>query len=233
MKTILVTGATSGLGLAIAQSFVANGWTVIGLGRSHTRLADMQLSLGNAFIPFAVDISNVDMLGECFEQILLRFPALDVLVNNAAIFKLADFDQCTVKDIDQMIDTNLKGPMYCTYFAMKHLKQGSSRIINISSVAGTHGIKRQAIYCASKFGLEGFGQALGQELGDRGISLTTISPGGMDTPLWSEDLNPYPGGTTENLIKPRDIVRLIEEIIGLPSNVTLKNLVVFPSNEWH
>jgi NADP-dependent 3-hydroxy acid dehydrogenase YdfG len=233
MKTMLVTGVTSGLGLVIAETFIAKNWTVIGLARNGSQLNKMELKLGNCFIPYAVDIANVDMLDECFKKIFLRFPVLDVLINNAAIFKLADFDLCTIGDIDQIINTNLKGPMYCTYFAMKSLLSSSSRIINISSVAGTHGIKGQAIYCASKFGLEGFGQALGQELVSRGINLSTISPGGMDTPLWSKDINPYPGGSIENLIKPIQIVQLIEKIVDLPSNVILKNMVMFPSNEWH
>lgn len=233
MKVTLVTGVTSGLGKEIAQTFVSKGWVVIGLGRNAVELANMQIKLGGLFSPFEVDISNSTELESCFKRILSNFPVLDVIINNAAVFKLKEFDQCTIGDIDSIIDTNLKGPMYCTFLALKNIKPESGRIINISSVAGQHGIKQQAIYCASKFGLNGFGQALGQELLDRGISLTTISPGGIDTPLWSQEKNPYPGKNKEKLIQPREIVRMIENIIELPSNMVVKEIIVFPSNEWH
>jgi len=233
MKTMLVTGVTSGLGKAIAEKFLSKGWSVIGLARSNSDLMQMKSQLGPSFFPFAVDVSRAGEIGKCFELISSQFSNLDVLINNAAIFKLASFDRCSINDIDQIIDTNLKGPMYCAYFAMKMLNSGSGRMINISSVAGTHGIKHQAIYCASKFGLEGFGESLGQELLGRGISITTISPGGIDTPLWSESHNPYPGENKKDLLKPADIVALIERVTELASNVVLKSLVVFPSNEWH
>jgi NADP-dependent 3-hydroxy acid dehydrogenase YdfG len=233
MSTMLVTGVTGGLGRAIADKFISQGWTVIGLARNDRDLIQMKSQLGSSFFPFSVDVSRADEVSKSFELISSKFPKLDVLINNAAIFKLASFDKCSVDDIDKIIDTNLKGPMYCAYFAMKVLNFSSGRMINISSVAGTHGIKHQSIYCASKFGLEGFGESLGQELQAQGISITTISPGGIDTPLWSEISNPYPGEDKNNLLKPRDIVRIIERITDLPSNVVLKSVIVFPSNEWH
>ncbi|MBU3589068.1 SDR family oxidoreductase [Polynucleobacter sp. 80A-SIGWE] len=233
MKTVLITGVTSGLGKEIAQKFVRKGWNVIGLGRNTAQLVAMQMELGRLFSPFEVDISNSIKLEACFQKILLNFPVLDVLINNAAVFKLKEFDQCTIGDIDNIIDTNLKGPMYCTLLALRSIKRESGRIVNISSVAGTHGIKLQSIYCASKFGLNGFGQALGQELLDRGISLTTISPGGINTPLWSEENNPYPGENKEKLIQPNELAKMVERIVELPSNMVVKDIVVFPSNEWH
>lgn len=232
MKIILVTGVTSGLGYAIANRFCSIGWTVIGLARNTEKLAALQVDLGASFIPYVCDISNSSQLDITFQKIFGLYPSLDVLINNAGIFKLKNFDDCKPEDIDQIIDTNLKGAIFCTYFALNHIKKGTGRIINISSVAGRRGIKNQAIYCASKFGLEGFGEALGQELQEREISLTTLSPGGIDTELWSPK-NPYPGSNKEKLLQPKDIVHLIEEIIQFSPNMVVKSITMFPSNEWH
>ena len=229
---MLVTGVTSGLGHAIAKRFTSMGWTVIGLARDAKKLNEIQNDLGTLFIPYVSNISNAKQIEIDFYKILESHPKLDVLINNAGIFKLKNFEDCTPDDIGEIIDTNLKGAIYCTYFAINHIREGTGRIINISSVAGKHGIKNQAIYCASKFGLEGFGEALGQELQERNISLTTLSPGGMDTELWSSN-NPYPGINKEKLLQPNDIVHLIEEIIQFPPNVVVKSITIFPSNEWH
>jgi NADP-dependent 3-hydroxy acid dehydrogenase YdfG len=233
MKTILITGATSGLGYSIAKRFVSCGWMVLGVGRNKARLDEMSLEFGRQFMPLKVDISDSRALKSCLMAAFLIHPSLDVLVNNAGIFKQLNYEACDINDIERIIDTNLKGAMYCTYFCIPYLKYGSGRIINISSVAGIRGIKNQAIYSASKFGLEGFGQAIGQELLPKGISLTTITPGGINTPLWNESSNPYHGGGVENLIDPSEIALLIENIVGLSPGLVLKSVVAFPSNEWH
>lgn len=234
MKVAVVTGATSGVGLEISRALVRNGFEVIGLARNQVKLKLLQREFGEGFDCFPVDIRNSREVNKVFEKIGQKHLIIDLLVNNAAVFKMRPFSQCSIEDIDQMIDTNLKGTLYCTHSALKWLAPGKSRIINIASVAGTHGIKNQAIYCASKYGVNGFGEALNQELLDIGISLTTILPGGIDTELWDEEgNNPYPGGNKDKLLKPQDIVNMVEYVAALPSNVIVKTIVLFPSNEWH
>jgi NADP-dependent 3-hydroxy acid dehydrogenase YdfG len=157
-----------------------------------------------------------------------------LFVNNAAVFKMKEFSDCTFEDIDNMIDINLKGAMYCTFKVIEIMKktQTEGRIINIGSVAATRGIENQSIYCASKYGLNGFAEALNQELIKNNISLTTIFPGGINTPLWNEK-NPYPGNDKDKILNPLDIVDLVEYIGKLKNRIVLKNLTIFPSNEWH
>ena len=147
---------------------------------------------------------------------------------------LKNFAKCSFKDINTIIDTNLKGVMYATLEAIKIMRKTAiaSRIVNIGSVASIHGIENQAIYCASKFGLNGFSEALNQEIIRHNISITTLFPGGIDTPLWSED-NPYPGGNTSGLLNAKDIVNIVEMLSSLEPRVILKNMTIFPSNEWH
>ena len=141
------------------------------------------------------------------------------------------FSECDVKDINVIIDTNLKGTVFCTNEAIKLMKGNGGRIINIASVAATHGIKNQAIYCASKYGVDGFAEALNQELIEEGISISTIYPGSTDTPLWDKENNPYPGDLSK-ILKPEDVVNMVEYIANLPKMVVLKKVVMFPSNEW-
>lgn len=232
MKTIVITGSSSGVGLEISRMFASSGWRVIGLARSDLNLQALKKEIGERFIPLVADMSNPDSVKTAFDFIHAHFCSVEVLVNNAAVFLMKPFSESKIEEIDQIIDVNLKGPIYCTLNALRVLKPNVSRVINIGSVAGEHGICNQSIYCASKFGLNGFGEALNQELMKIGISLTTISPGGINTPLWNSD-NPYPGGDTSNLLTAYDIAKMVEYIAAQPNYVVLKKIVAFPSNEWH
>lgn len=227
-KVIVVTGASSGVGRDIVEFFGEKGWTAIALGRRK----DATFNSENIHY-FPLDISNWKDVKKKSEEITSKFPKINLLVNNAAVFKLKSFSELEIEDIDSMIDTNLKGSIYITKALLSAMVQKTGRIVNISSVAGTHGIKGQAVYCASKFGLNGFSEALNQELIEMGISMTTICPGGINTPLWNEQSNPYPGGDVDQLIPAREITNLVHYISELPNNIVLKNMTLFPDNEWH
>lgn len=230
MKTAVVTGASRGVGLAVAERLLGKGWSVVGLARDRAPLVAAREQLGERFTFETVDLRDGPGVRSAFQQLGAKHGSFDLLVNNAAVFKMKPFRECDDADIDAMIDTNLKGPMRCTLAAVKWMRAGS-RIINIGSVAGTHGIENQAIYCASKFGLEGFADALGQELRSAGIAVTSVCPGGIDTPLWNAT-NPYPGDLGQ-ILKPADVASLVEYVAELPPHVVLKRAVVFPTNEWH
>ena len=233
-KTIIISGVTSGVGRALAIRFHSLGWNVIGLARNEVKLKKLFNILGHNFSFLTVDLMNKDAVAETFKIIESKNKNIDILVNNAALFQSKEFFKCSLEDIDTIIDTNLKGVMYSTLEAIKVMKKShlSSRIVNIGSVASIHGIKNQSIYCASKFGLNGFSEALNQEIIKDNISITTLFPGGIDTPLWSKT-NPYPGGDVSKLLQPDDIVRIVELLASLEARVILKNMTIFPSNEWH
>lgn len=228
-RVAVVTGASTGLGFGVATRLVDAGWTVIGISRSGDKLAKAHESLGELFEPCAIDVADYGQLSSV--TALAAGRRIDLLVNNAARFRMAPYMDCTVADIDAIVDTNLKGTMYCTHRVLPLMTRPGGRIINIGSVAGTHGIAGQAIYCASKYGVDGFAEALGQELGADGIAVTTIYPGGIDTPLWNED-NPYLGDRSM-LLQPADVADMVAYIANLPVRIVCKKVVVFPSNEWH
>ena len=230
-KTVLITGHTGGVGLAIAELFLNNKWNVWGLNREGLfnlrSISGKQPQWNKRVYAHATYYSRMQYISEAFND---ENAKISLFINNAAIFKRKPFNDFTCDQIYDIIYTNLIFPMYLTKEVIRRMRK-DSRIINIGSVAGLRGIKNQAVYCASKFGLNGFFEALQPELQKRGILCTTINPGGIDTPLWNKT-NPYPGDTAK-LLKPSDIASLVWYVANLPANVVFKNATIYPSNEQH
>lgn len=223
-KKIVITGGTSGVGKMSVDFFIKKGYIVYALGRNSSKLNDLENEYNSDNLKcIEVDIKDYISVKKAFDKI----DKIDYLINNASIFKSLPLSKLNDSDISNIIDTNLKGTIYCTMEAMK--KMYSGRIINIGSVSGTHGIENQTAYSASKFGLMGFSESLAQELDN--ILITTICPGGINTPLWNDE-NKYPGDV-DDLLDTMDIVNTIDYIIGLPSNVIVKDVKLFPKCEWH
>jgi NAD(P)-dependent dehydrogenase (short-subunit alcohol dehydrogenase family) len=220
-KTILITGTTSGVGATIAYNYIEKGWNVIGLARGES-IFDYP-----NYKHYQVDVTSCYEMYDIFEQI----DSIDILVNNAAVFKMKSFSDTTLDEIDDMIDINLKGAMYVTKFALQKMEKGS-RIFFINSVAGLEELENQSAYCASKHGLTGFAGVLGEELRSRGIKVTSIHPGGIDTPLWSRDI-PYPCGDVSKAISPMELVKVIDFVYNSQFNVEYKTIKMFPDTEWH
>ena len=220
-KTILITGTTSGVGATIAYHYIEKGWNVIGFARGESIFQFPN------YKHFQVDISNSYALYDVFDQIY----NIDVLINNAAVFKMKSFSTTTLDEIDDMIDINLKGAMYVTKFALQKMEKGS-RIFFINSVAGLEELENQSAYCASKHGLTGFAGVLGEELRPRGIKVTSIHPGGIDTPLWSRDI-PYPCGDVSKAISPIELAKVIDFVCESKFNIEYKTIKMFPDTEWH
>ena len=224
MKTILITGTSSGVGATIAYDYIQKGWNVIGFARSE--------SLFNYpnYKHYQVDISKIyTSLSDTFDQI--GDTKIDILVNNAAVFKMKPFSETSIDDMCDMIDINLKGAMYVTKFALENMEKGS-RIFFINSVAGLEELENQSVYCASKHGLTGFAGVLGKELQPRGIKVTSIHPGGINTPLWNKDI-PYPCGDVNQAISPIELVKVIDFVYNSKFNIEYKTIKMFPDTEWH
>ena len=221
IKTILITGTTSGVGATIAYDYIEKGWNVIGLARGKS------IFNHSNYKHYQVDIGNPYHVNEVFFQIGDK--NIDILVNNAAVFKMKSFSQTSIDEIDDMIDINLKGAMYVTKFALQNMEKGS-RIFFINSVAGLAELEDQSIYCASKHGLTGFAGTLSKELQSRKIKVTSIHPGGINTPLW--DNNTMHMDVTK-LIDPKQITDLIKFICAGDTNIEYKTIKMFPDIEWH
>ncbi|MBF7069103.1 SDR family oxidoreductase [Campylobacter volucris] len=233
MKNIIITGVSSGLGKAFVKKF-STYYKIFGLSRNKSELLKLEEEHPN-FVGFECDITCYKQVESIFSQINFEVNNIDFLVNNAAIFKIGKLLEFKIDELDKIIDTNLKGQIYTTYALLKEFqnKLNDTRIINIASVAALHGIKGQSIYCASKFGLKGFADALAQEINIDNIQITTIFPGGINTPLWNKNLYPLNNGDSSIALDTADILQAIEYLFTLKSNVVLKDLTIFPSIEWH
>ena len=232
-KIMVITGASSGVGSALATHFSSHGYTVCAIARGREKLDTLKQGIKNGLYTYPCDLRSIDEVKITFERIYRDHGLIDVLINNAGAFELKPFREQEIETIDRIVDTNLKGAMYCTHLTIPSMiARKDGRIINVASVAGTWGMAGQVIYCASKHGLVGFGDALARELKEHGVLLVTLCPGGIDTPLWRNKDNPYPGDV-DRLMKPGELVDLIAFILDQPKGTLYKKIVFFPTNEWH
>ncbi|MDZ8184147.1 MAG: SDR family NAD(P)-dependent oxidoreductase [Nostoc sp. ChiSLP02] len=180
-KTVLLTGASRGIGVFIARALAKEQATIIGVGRSHQQLEAVAAeikALGCNFIPITCDISNLQELPILIEKIHQLVPAIDILINNAGIEIYKAFTDYSTADIQSVISTNLLAAMELSRLLLPNmLAQKSGHIVNIASLAAKKGHPYDSIYSASKAGLFMWGDALRQELVGTGVQISTICPG--------------------------------------------------------
>lgn len=185
-KKVLVTGGTRGIGLTIAQTFLAANADVIITGRSPERPAETITALDNNFEYLSVDFLDDQSTKNFLEQVG-NLKALHVCVNNAGLALHNNFDEASVEDWDRTHKANLRGPFMLTQAAAKHMKkQGYGRIVNITSVWAHNSIKKRAAYAASKFGLRGFTVGAAMELAEYNILVNDVAPGFTKTDMLVE-----------------------------------------------
>jgi len=229
-KVIVITGASSGIGKALALHFAEQGHPVCAVARNSDKLEELRGRFPEKIRCFAADVSDRHQISDAFSGIRAAFERIDVLINSAGVFQRVEFANQPLEDVERIIDTNLKGALYCTSQALAFMST-PGWVVNISSTAGTHGIAGSAAYCASKFGLVGFGDALAQELLPRGVLVVTLCPGSVNTPIWNER-NPYPRDL-EKTMDVGQVVRVVDFVLDQPPGTLFKKVIFFPSIEWH
>ncbi|MES2330099.1 MAG: SDR family oxidoreductase [Bacteroidota bacterium] len=184
-RTVIITGGSKGLGAVISTAFHAAGDHVAILSRNDTGLTS-QLGERARFIK--TDISKPAEIKKAFEEVIKWRGRIDVLVNNAGYSGWKPLEMIEEDFWDTMIATNLKGVLFASQAAAANMQQGAS-IVNISSLAGKRGSANNAVYCASKFGVNGITQSLAKELGSRGIRVNAVCPVYLRTEGLEEALN--------------------------------------------
>lgn len=183
---ILVTGGSRGIGAAIARRFAADGWRVaVHFHASPDAAADVLSSLpGTGHLLVSADLRDPTAIAAMVEEATTGLGGLDVLVNNAGVFvdhPIDEVDYDTWLDAwRQTLEINLLAPALVTWHAVRHMRPGS-RVINVGSRGAFRGEPRSPAYGASKAGVAAFGQSLAQHLGSRGIAVTTVAPGFVET----------------------------------------------------
>ncbi|MCA1591894.1 MAG: SDR family oxidoreductase [Acidobacteria bacterium] len=232
-KTAIVTGGTKGIGRAIAEGLVREGMNVcIGardadeIERAVKELSldeDDNLILGG--VTGAVcDVRDHDEVRALFEHAVAEFGGVDVLVNNAGVGIFKRVDETTPEEFRTVLETNLFGVFYCCREAIPEMKKrGGGYIINISSLAGTNAHPQMAAYNASKFGLNGFSEALMQEVRHDNIKVSYVMPGSVNTYFGGD----APSEDQSWQLQPADIARVVLDLLqhderSLPSRVEIR-----------
>jgi short-subunit dehydrogenase len=213
MKTIIITGASSGIGKATVELLEKEDYKLILVARSEDKLKELAEGKENVFV-YACDLMDVKNAEDVSKKIVEDFPEVDVLINNAGIGFPSKLDELSVKDYEKMMDTNVKGLIFFTKNILKQMKvNDKGHIVNVSSPAGIQSNPVAPIYCTSKFALEGYTEGLRMQIKDekKNIRVTNVRPGGVDTNYW---------GTRD---VPRDKFMTSEEMA-----LVLKFVIDFP-----
>ena len=226
-KHAIVTGGSRGIGRSIAEHLLRAGAAVAICGRTREStdraIAELKQSPGGDVIGEPADVSNWDQVERFFQTVQSRFGNLDLLVNNAGSGVFRPVQELTRADWDRTIGVNLTGVFYCCHQALPLLrKSGSGYIIQISSLAGVNAFAGGSAYNASKFGLNGFSEAIMQDLRFEDIRVSYIMPGSVDTDFGS-------GVRADWKIAPDDIAQVVISLLRMPARTLVSRVEVRPS----
>jgi 3-oxoacyl-[acyl-carrier protein] reductase len=227
-KVAVVTGGTRGIGRGIAEALAAEGVNLSISARSRNEIDETVESLlrsgKSRAMGVVCDVRDHSQVKAFFERTVAELGRLDILINNAGIGKFQSVEETSPQDFRDVLETNLFGVFYCCHEAIPLMKKnGGGYIINISSLAGTNAHPRMAAYNASKFGLNGFSEALMQEVRHDGIKVSYIMPGSVNTEFGGDT----PSDEKSWQLRPEDIAEVVLDLLhhderSLPSRVEIR-----------
>jgi 3-oxoacyl-[acyl-carrier protein] reductase len=227
-KVAIVTGGTKGIGRGIAEALVQEGSNVCVSARSRNEIDETVRelrALGRGSVTGVVcDVRDHAQIKSLFELTVVERGGVDILVNNAGIGIFATVEEMSPEDFRAVLETNVFGVFYCCHEAIPLMKQrGGGYIINISSLAGANAHPRLAAYNASKFGLNGFSEAMMQEVRHDGIKVSYIMPGSVNTEFGGDS----PSDQNSWQLQPADIARVVIDLLhhderALPSRIEIR-----------
>lgn len=212
-RAAIVTGGGRGIGRAVALALAEEGAAMVIASRTREELMRVAGEIderGGRCIWLVADVRSERDVKRLVEEAVDGFGGVDILINNAGVGLRKPLLETTEEEWDAVIDTNLKGVYLCTRTVLPGMiSRGRGVIVNISSGAGRHGFPELAAYCASKFGVVGFTQAVADEVADKGVRVYCLCPGGVDTGMYREF---FQGEDYSLLLRPEEIA---EEVLRL------------------
>ena len=229
----VITGASSGIGEATARALAARGYRLALLARRADRIKALADELGNGAIAIQADVTDRDSIVRAAGRVQAELGGTDVLVNNAGIMLLAPFTDEGHDDHRRMIEANLLGAITVTEVFLDQLREGGGDLVNLSSVAGRTARPGNAVYAATKWGINGWSESLRQELQPR-VRVMVIEPGAVATELTDHITNPEVKQGAEQMyrqlaITAEDIAEVIAFAITRPRRMTLNEILVRPT----
>jgi 3-oxoacyl-[acyl-carrier protein] reductase len=227
-KRAIVTGASKGIGLEIARALLSQGTSVVICARSREQVAraveNLRASAGGAKIAgYGADVSNTIEVSELFRFADRELGGLDILVNNAGVGVFRATAELSVEEWNKVIGTNLSGAFYCSREALQRFKAAAGGwVINVSSLAGKNPFGGGAAYNASKFGLNGFSEAMMLDHRHDNVRVSYVMPGSVDTAFGGE-------GRADWKIAPEDIAEIVLNILRMPARTLISRVEVRPS----
>lgn len=237
-KTVFITGATSGIGLASAEIFAANGYNLVICGRRKDRLDELkgQLEESSKIVLLVFDVRDKVEVKEQINSLPQEFKDIDILVNNAGnAHGLDTIDEGSLEDWDAMIDINVKGLLYVSKAIIPGMvKRMKGHIINIGSIAGKEVYVKGNVYCASKFAVDALSTGMRMDLNAHGIKVSEINPGAVDTEFSSVRFkgDQETAGKVYDGFKPlaaKDVAEIIYFVATRPPHVNMADTVVLPT----
>ncbi len=230
MSVFLVSGCSSGVGYALCEKLLKEGFQIIGIARKVGRSAKF---LGKSkFKFFECDLNSQKSI-EAFSKDLgtLRMQ-ITHLINNASTFSLSNFSDLSTTEVYRILNTNIQGTIHLTKQLIDCPCGKLASIYNILSVSALGGHEQQACYSASKHALKGFFDSLAQEQLNK-IDITNFYPGGINSELWSAPDIKIEAKKLDDFIPPEDVADLVYMRLHMPSSMVIKEIVFFPKNDWH
>ncbi|MDE0317231.1 MAG: SDR family NAD(P)-dependent oxidoreductase [Candidatus Poribacteria bacterium] len=228
-KVAVVTGASKGIGKAIAVALADAGAKTVLAARTPQTVEDVAAELkavGADAIAVPTDVTDIDAVQNLIQCTLDTYQNLDILINNAGSGKfgtVVDFDP---SDWDNVINSNLKGVYLCAKYALPHLlAQGGGQIINVLSIAAKVAFPASSAYCAAKAGALALTKVLAAEVRDQNIRVTAVLPGSVETPFW-DDIPQHPD--FEKMLKPEHVANAVLSVCQQPIGMVTEEIVVMP-----
>ena len=230
-QVAVITGASSGIGAATARALAGHGYNLALLGRRLDRIEALAVELGDSAIAIAADVTDRDSLVTAANRVQAELGGADVLINNAGVMLLAPFSSEQRHELRQMVEVNLLGAMTATEVFLDQLRNGGGDLINISSVAGRTARAGNSGYAATKWGMNGWSEALRHELQP---DIRVIEPGAVATELTDHITDPAAKQGAEQLyqqlaITAEDVAEVIAFAVTRPRRMTLNEILLRPT----
>jgi len=234
-KIALVTGASRGIGHATSLALAAEGATIVGAARNEKDLAALVAAIeakGGKAKGVRCDVTKASDVAACVKQAIDAFGRIDILINNAGMGGYRPFLDWTEEDYDRIMATNAKSTWLFSKEVIPHmLKQGRGNVVMVSSVAGLQGYPSEGIYCMSKFAQVALAQSLDREFYQKGIQVSLVCPGGVETNFAIGDGRTHGGPNMSGFSTAEDVAEAILLAVIPRGRTRVVNVILRPMNE--